>query len=67
MLGLGRYLVTHKRRRGPEVIAFVAPGFMSAGIKNVYAGFAKVAGLSLTFCASEDHARALIATAIPGK
>ena len=64
MLGLSRYVVTHKRRRGPGIVAFVAPGFRSAGIKNVFAGFAKVVGLSLTFCASEDHARALIAAAI---
>ena len=67
MLGLSRYAVTHKRRRGPEVIAFVGPGFRSAGIKNVFAGFAKVVGLSLNFCASEAHACALIAAATPEK
>lgn len=64
MLVLSRYVVTNKRRRGPGVIAFVAAEFASPGMKRVFAGFAKVVGLSLNFCGSEAQARAMIATAV---
>ena len=60
MLVLSHYVVTHKRRRGPNIIAFVASEFASARMKKVFAGFAKVVGLQLNFCASEAQARALI-------
>lgn len=64
MLVLSRYVVTNKCRRGPVIIAFVAAEFASTGMKKVFAGFAKVVGLSLSFCSSKDQARALIAAAI---
>ena len=60
MLVLSHYVVTHKRQRGPSIIAFVAPEFASAGMKKVFAGFAKVVGLSLNFCGSQSQARTLI-------
>jgi len=67
MLVLSRYVVTNKCLRGPAIIAFVAPGFASAGMKRVFAGFAKVVGLSLNFCSTEDQARGLVRLAIEKK
>jgi hypothetical protein len=61
---LSHYVVTHKRRRGPNITAFVAPEFASAGMKKVFAGFTKVVGLSLNFCGSDAQARTMITTAI---
>lgn len=63
MLVPSHYVVTHKRRRGPDTIAFVAPEFASARMKKVFAGFANVVGTSFNFCGSEAQARALLASA----
>lgn len=67
MLVLSRYVVANRRRRGPGIIAFVAAEFASSGMKKVFAGFAKIVGLSLNFCSSEAQARALVAAAIERK
>jgi hypothetical protein len=61
MIALGRYVVGHKLDRGPNTIAFVAPEFASPGMKKVFAGFAKIVGLTLHFCGDESQARSLLA------
>ncbi len=63
MLALSHYVATRRSRRGPGTIAFVAPEFASPGMKKVFAGFAKVVGLSLNFCGTEAQARTLITAA----
>lgn len=63
MLVLSHYVATRRSRGGPGMITFVAPEFASSGMKKVFAGFAKVVGLSLNFCGTEAQARALIPAA----
>ncbi len=60
MLVLSHYVATGTSRRGPGIITFVALEFASPGMKKVFAGFAKVVGLSLNFCGTEAQARTLI-------
>jgi hypothetical protein len=57
MLALSHFVVSHKGNRGPKVIVFVSPEFESTVVKNMLAGFARIVGLKMCYCADIVAAR----------
>ncbi|MDA0821099.1 MAG: hypothetical protein O3C28_01590 [Proteobacteria bacterium] len=57
MLALSHFVAKHRGNRGPQVIAFVSPEFESAVVKNMLAGFARIIGLKMCYCADISAAR----------
>lgn len=60
MMALSSYIARNKKGRGPRNIVFVASAFTEKSVANVFAGFAKVVGLKLSFCPSLEKAYELM-------